>query len=104
MGWWERRDSGKMTSERDSRDTAHPVRTHGCLSDSLAASPADSRAGGGLRWASLEELCAVSHHAAHGDVFICLPCLGGPSWVGFAVGLGPEAGGTMYRGMGVGQS
>lgn len=70
MGWWERRDGGKMTSERDSRDTAHPVCTHGCLSGSLAASPADSRAGGGLRWASLEELWAVSHHAAHRDVFI----------------------------------
>lgn len=70
MGWWERKDSGKTTSERDSRDTAHPVCTQGCLSDSLAASPADSRAGGGLRWASLEELWVVSHHAAHGDVFI----------------------------------
>lgn len=91
-----------MTSERDSRDTAHPVCTHGRLSGSLAASPADSRAGAGLRWASLEELWAVSHHAAHRD--LCLPCLGGPGWVGFAVGLGPEAGGTVYGGMGVGES
>ena len=97
MGWWERRDSGKMTSERDSRDTAHPVRTHGCLSDSLAASPADSRAGRGLLLSQLEKLtqeqgvgcagqawksCALSVTMQPMGMFssVCLASVGPAGW------------------------
>ena len=103
MGWWERKDGGRTTSERDSRDTAHPVCTQGCLSGSLAVSPADSRAGGALRWASLEELWAVSHRAAHGDVFISvyLASVGPAGWAlqwGWAPKLGaPCMGGGLWE-------
>ena len=103
MGWWERKDGGRTTSERDSRDTAHPVCTQGCLSGSLAVSPADSRAGGALRWASLEELWAVSHRAAHGDVFISvyLASVGPAGWA--CSGVGPRSWGHSAWGGGCGR-
>lgn len=72
--------SGKMTLERDSRDTASPcVPTGAC--QALVPTP---KSRGGLRWASLEELW-VSHHAAPTGMFSSLFTLRRWAWAGWAL-------------------